>query len=284
MVLFEIAKQLQSQGLIRSASSFKLYAIISGNAHRLKPGLYAISSASTSIELVRSLVAGPAKEINVLISEGKTMREVDEVLAKHGIIKRGELVNLRVTNYYDEFPFLRGARSFEGFLFPDTYRFFFESSPDKVVRVFLKNFSAKVSPLISDGSSVNWDGIPISRRGIFNITEIITIASMIEKEVPDSAERRLVADIIYRRLKISMPLQIDATVDYAEIYSERYNTYKHAGLPPGPIANPGLDAIEAVLNPRASNYLYYLSDPKTNKTIFSRDFEEHKENKLKYLR
>jgi len=281
--LRDISEMLFEKNLVRSASAFKLYALLSGSAHQLKPGLYIMNSASSTPELVRFLVSGPAKEISVLIPEGATLSEIDEILARYGITHAGAILKLRVTDFYDQFAFLRGTHSFEGFLFPDTYRFYFGSSPDKVVRAMLTNYQVRVSPLVTDGNSVNWDAIPITRRGIFSSLEITTIASLIEREVPDSAERKLVSDIIYRRLKLDMPLQIDATVPYAKDHGERYDTYDYYGLPPGPIANPGLDAIDAALNPRSSSYLYYLSDPKTKKTIFSKTFEEHKANKLKYL-
>lgn len=219
----------------------------------------------------------------MLIPEGMGLAEIDATMARYGVLAAGTLKGARVADYYDTYPFLRGARSFEGFLFPDTYRFYFDSKPETVIRAMLDNYTARVSPLISDGGAVDWDNIPITRRGIYSSLEITTIASMIEKEVPGSADRRIVADIMYRRLRISMPLQIDATVDYAKKYGAAYDTYERYGLPPGPIASPGLDALEAALNPKASPYLYYLSDPKTSKTIFSKDFEEHKANSEKYL-
>lgn len=282
--LTDIAQRLAQEQVIRSASAFKLYALLSGNAHQLKPGLYTISPASSTTEIIRLLVAGPAKEISVLIPEGMHAADIDATLARYGVLHAGDLLRLRVSDFYDQYPFLRGARSLEGFLFPDTYRFFFDSEPVVVARAMLDNYAKRVAPLIADDGNIDWDSIPILRRGIFNSLEITTIASMIEKEVPDSAERRLVADIMYRRLRIDMPLQIDATVDYAKEHGERYDTYKQYGLPPGPIASPGVDAFEAALNPKSSSYLYYLSDPKTKKTIFSVTFEEHKANKEKYLR
>jgi UPF0755 protein len=149
----------------------------------------------------------------------------------------------------------------------------------------LTAFATKVGPLVSDEGVADFASIPVLRRGIFSIKDVITIASMIENEVPNSADRKIVADIIYRRLKIGMALQIDATVDYAkERDDDRYNTYLNPGLPRGPISNPGIDAIESALNPKSSPYLYYLSDPKTKKTIFSKTFEEHRANIDKFLK
>lgn len=279
----EIAAELAAESLIRSVSAFKLYAILSGNAHQLKPGLYTFTQTSSTVEIVQSLVAGPAKEISVLITEGMSLAEIDARIARYGVLPAGAISKSRVTDYYEKYPFLRGARSLEGFLFPDTYRFYFDSKPEIVITAMLDNFSSRVASLIAEGTTIDWDSIPITRRGIFSSLEIATIASMIEKEVPFSADRRIVADIIYRRLKISMPLQIDATVDYAKTHGASYNTYEKYGLPPGPIASAGLDAFEAALNPKSSTFLYYLSDPKTKHTIFAKTFEEHKVNIQKYL-
>jgi UPF0755 protein len=281
--LKEITTMLFDQHLVRSASAMRLYAILSGNAHQLKPGFYTFSPSSSTQEITQALVAGPVKEITILFPEGQTAREVDAELAKYGVIHKGALLKLNVADFYDQYPFLRGARNFEGFLFPDTYRFYFNSDPAEVAKAFLDKYAARVGPQVSDGGVVDYDNIPIARRGIFNSLQITTIASLIEKEVPGSADRKLVADIIYRRLKMDMPLQIDASVEYAKEHGTKYDTYAQYGLPIGPIANPGLDAIDAALNPRSSSYLYYLSDPKTKKTIFSKTFEEHKANIAKYL-
>lgn len=279
-----VASSLEEAGLIRSASTFKLYSILSGNAHQFKPGFYSFSAASSSIEIIRTLVAGPSKEISVLIPEGKTLAQIDETLASYGVIKRGTLRSLKPSEFVDKYPFLEQAVSLEGFLFPDTYRFFFGSDARDVARSMLDNFVAKINPLVTDEGKTEYESIPVLRRGIFNLNEIITIASMIEDEVPHTTDRPIVADIMYRRLRINMALQIDATTLYANaIKNPAYDTYKQPGLPPGPISSPGIDAITAALNPKSSPYLYYLSDPKTDKTIFSKTFEEHIENQKKYF-
>ncbi len=279
-----VAKELATAGLIRSETDFKFYAILSGSAHQFKPGLYSFSAASSSIQIIHALVKGPDKEITVLIPEGQTLTQIDEILSKFGVIKKGSLVALSPVDFVAKYPFLKNAHSFEGFFFPDTYRFYFGSLAPDVAATMLDNFVAKVTPLVSDEGTANFDQIPVLRRGIFDMHQIATVASIIEDEVPGSADRKVVSDILYRRLKMGMALQIDATVAYAKaMRDERYDTYKNAGLPPGPIDSAGLDAIDAALNPKASPYLYYLSDPKTKKTIFSKTFDEHKANVIKYL-
>ncbi len=280
----EIANQLAQNGFVRSESMFKTYAILSGSAHKFKPGLYTFTAASSSIEIVRALVNGPSKEITVLIREGETLAEINTTLARYGVIPGSSLAKLAVNDFREKYPFLQNAVSLEGFLFPDTYRFYFGSTAQDVALAMLDNFKQKIDPLISDEGVPQYDAIPVLRRGIFTLPQILTIASMIENEVPGKDDRRIVADIIYRRLKIGMALQIDATTEYANfVGDDRFDTYKNSGLPRGPISNSGLDAIEAALNPKSSTYLYYLTDPKTKKTIFSKDFEEHKMNRAKYL-
>lgn len=282
--LKKIADMLEEKNLIRSASSFEFYSFLTGKAHQLKPGLYNLNPASSTIEIIRLLAAGPGSEVQVLITEGQSMYEIDATLAKLGVIKPNDLVKFNVATLQDQYPFLLGSKSLEGFLFPDTYRFFFGSTPEEAVRPFLENFKSKVEPLIASETTVDYDNIPITRRGIYSIKDIVTIASLLEKEVPSTTDRQMVADIIYRRLKIRMALQIDATVDYAKLHGSQFNTYENPGLPPTPIANPGIDALTAALNPKANQYLFYLSDPKTKKTIFSKTFDEHKINKEQYLR
>ncbi|PIR87370.1 MAG: endolytic transglycosylase MltG, partial [Candidatus Harrisonbacteria bacterium CG10_big_fil_rev_8_21_14_0_10_49_15] len=285
-----IAEGLEKQALIRSAHFFKLYAFVAGSAEKLKPGLYTLSPASSSLEILRELVVGPGQEVSVLIREGDTLSQIEERLADFGVLDAGALSKLSLTDPITEirsgsstststtpaslkerYPFLSRAESLEGFLFPDTYRFFFDSEPVDVAEVLLSHFEKKVAPLIPSERPINWNEIPVLRRGIFTINDIISVASMIEREVPDSEERRIVADVIYKRLQLGMPLQIDATVDYAKENGTEFDTYENPGLPPGPISNPGTDAIEAALNPRISPYLYYLSDPETDATIFARD-------------
>lgn len=268
--LRDISAALESQQLIKSAQFFRFYAFFTGQAHQLKPGIYSINPASSTPEIAKQLVAGPPNEVVVRILEGANAAEIDAQLAAAGVIRPGAFLALSFASSSASYPFLAKAKSFEGFLFPDTYRFYYGSKPEVVLKTMLDNFSDKVGQLITD-----------SRK---SFKDILTIASMLEKEVPDHEDRQVVAGIMYKRLSIDMPLQIDATVAYAATHGDAYDTYKHYGLPPGPIGNPGEGAIKAALSPKSSNYLYYLSDPKTGKTIFSKTFDEHVANKAKYLR
>lgn len=282
----EIAVLLKERGIIRSRAGFRLYALFSGSAHRLKPGLYEFFPASTTPEVVGMLVAGPPTNLSIRIPEGVTLRDVDNILAVSRIIAAGSFENLPLDALMAEYAFLRGASTLEGFLFPDTYRFAVGSSPESVVRKILDNFVAQALPLIakSDESAMR----------------TLTVASLLEREVPGYEDRRLVAGVIERRLRNDMPLQIDATVLYFACErkfigcpmledsdyraSSPYNTYAVRGLPPSPIVSPGLEAIRAALAPRSSRFLYYLSDPATQRTIFAETLSEHERNRAKYLR
>ena len=278
----EIAKMLSDKKIIRSQNAFLLYGIISGSAHQLKPGNYFLSSGSTTPEILRVIVKGPAVDKEITFPEGVTLKDIEAFLSGAGILPKGSLVNFDFKKIAGDYEFLKGRKNLEGFLFPDTYRFFPNSKAEAVVKKFLDNFQQKAQPLLTN-------------------YQLLIIASLLEKEVPDFQDRKIISGIIYKRLELGIALHIDATITYAKCggafltctepkvfrkdltFQSLYNTYLYNGLPPGPIGNPGLEAIKAALNPIQSEYLYYLSDPKTKKTIFSETLEEHIENRAKYL-
>lgn len=281
----EIAELLEARGLIRSRSTFKIWSLLSGSAHQLKPGRYELRPNQSLRAILRRLVQGPA-DIEILITEGKSLKDAEALLLKAGLIdnERG-LQNVPVDELKNEFPFLAEAKSWEGFLFPDTYRFAPDSPPRLILKKFLDNFKAKA-----------WSILEAAGPGWY---EDLILASLVEREVPIGRERELVSGILRKRLKIGMALQVDATVHYGKCHGRYencppltesdfrvksvYNTYLYPGLPPAPIANPGRDAILAVLNPKTSSFLYYLSDPETGKTIFSETLEKHNINRARYL-
>lgn len=290
----EIAKNLFDKKIIQSQNTFFIYGIISGSAHQLKPGSYFLSAGSTTPEIIRALFRGPALDKEIVFPEGVAFKDIAAILRGEGILPKGQLDNFDIKKVINGYEFLKGKKNLDGFLFPDTYRFFINSSPEQVIKKFLDNFEKKAFPVIANSQ------FPISNE-IFNAYELLTVASLLEKEAPDFQDRRLIAGVFYKRLKAGIPLQVDATIAYAKCggafttcqdpkvyrkdleFKSLYNTYLYKGLPPGPIGNPGLDAIKAALNPITSEYLYYLSDPKTKKTIFSKTLEEHIENRGKYL-
>ena len=257
-----VVEELRSAGVIRSRKAFLVYAALSGSAHRFKAGEYLIKPSLSTPEILRLLVSGPPPVLATIV-EGATLKEIDELLTRLEVFPTGSLIKLKPSQFVAEYPFLKNARSLEGFLFPDTYHFTRKSEPIAVAKKFLDNFNKKAQQLLSTKNQ-----LPITNY------QLLILASLIEKEVSSHNDRLLVSGVLYNRLRISMPLQVDV-----ELW-----TYQNYGLPPEPIANPGLSAIQAALNPASTKYLYYLSDPKTQKTIFSETLDEHNENKWQYLK
>jgi UPF0755 protein len=232
-------------------------------------------------ESERKAITYPTKEITV--PEGYSAKQIDRLLVTTGIVREeGSIADFDISRFKDNYWFLKDAQGVEGFLFPDTYEFYLDSTSEVVVQKFLDNFEAKTKTLF------------MTREGAY---DRIILASLVEKEVPDQDDdRRLVAGLLIERMKEGMRLQVDATLCYAREKStcdvrpedkqidSPYNTYLNAGLPPGPISNPGISAIRAALSPISSTYRYYISDPRTKKTIFARTLDEHNQNIVKYLR
>lgn len=295
----EIADKLYSAGLIESKTAFKIYSLVKGNAHRLQGGKYKFDSAVSIPELVGILTAGP-KDVSVVIFPGMTLKEIDDKLSEENIINKGNLINYgKFETLKNRHDFLSGAISLEGFLLPDTYNFKQDSDIESVIEKILNNFENKVMPIIAvDDFNFSSLVAPLDKK-TNDLLRLIIIASYLEKEIPDNEERRVVAGIIEKRLKIRMPLQIDATILYNKCFGRffgcsllvkddfkkdsPYNTYIRLGLTPTPISNPGLEAIKSAIEKKDSNYLYYISDPKTKKTIFSENLEKHNTNRAKYL-
>jgi len=284
--LREISADLRNRSLIKSVSVFKIYSLLSGNAQRFQPGVYELSSAMSVPQIVQTLVAGGKNEVMVTIVEGWTLKDIDGILASAGVVPKGAIVDFPPRKLALVYPFLSEVQSLEGFLFPDTYRFEMNSSPDNVMERLLDNFKSKAWPLLSD--SKDW-------------YDRLILASFLEREVPDFDDRQIVAGILLKRLGAKIPLQVDATISYAKCdygvrtceriavskedlgISSPYNTYQRLGFTPTPISNPGQSAIKAAVSPKSSNWLYYLSAKETKDTIFARTLEEHNRNKVKYL-
>lgn len=280
-----IGARLSQAQLVRSIAVFKLYALASGKAHKFQPGVYELSFDMSVPDLVRIFTAG-AKDITATIPEGATLKDADALLASAKVIEAGDILRFNFHVLDDEFPFLSGVNNLEGFLFPDTYRFDFDADPERVIRSFLANFHETVWPILE--SDPSW-------------YDTLILASLLEKEVPEFKDRRIVAGILQKRMALKMPLQVDATITYAVCngtfitcenikafrddlrVASPFNTYRRLGFPPTPIANPGLDAVKAASAPEATSYLYYLSAALTGETIFSKTLNEHNANKAKYL-
>lgn len=247
----------------------------------------------TITQIAQKITLGEVIKKNLTIMEGWDLQDIGRYLGKEGICSSQDF--LKTVNYLDlqklsdKFSFLANKperSSIEGYIFPDTY----EITPDNTgIDEFLgkafSNFDAKFSNDLRQETEKQ-------KKSIF---EILTAASLIEKEVKTLEDKKIVSGILWKRIEIGMPLQVDATIAYitgknstdisineTKIDSP-YNTYKYRGLPVGPICNPGLDSIIAAIYPKKSQYLYYLSAP-GGKTIFSKTFTEHQAAKQKYLK
>jgi UPF0755 protein len=278
----DVAKHLYNEHLIRSPLAFDVVSLLDGAAPHFKPGLYRLSSSMSAFAIMQSITDN-GHEVSVTIPEGSTLYDVDRILSNALVIRRGDLIAVAVGT--------TSSTSLEGTLFPDTYKFFTDSDVNAVIKKMVNNFTAKAGPLLATSK---------------NATQDLIVASLVEKEVASSTDQAIVAGIIKKRFATGMTLNIDATICYAKLIQAQqtgassagcypltigdlkidspYNTYTMQGLPPTPISNPGVAAIEATLNPKASPYLYYLSDPKTGKTIYAKTLEEQNANIARYLR
>lgn len=274
----KIGELLKNKGVIRSKWAFVTYAFLRGEASLLKPSTYTFFNSPIS-EITYDLVAGKTREISITILEGWSVADIAAYLEREKIIPAEN--------------FKKAGAKHEGYLFPDTYRIYKDSSAEEIVKKMRENFDKKLAPDLRQEISRQKKTIP----------EIITMASLIEKEVVSDEDRAVVSGILWKRLNAGIALQVDATIVYLkrQATSDKqqentpkisiadtkidspYNTYLNRGLPIGPIANPGISAIKAAIFPKKSPYLYYLSTP-DGRTIFSRTLEGHNEAKAKFLR
>lgn len=287
-----IAQALSDEGVLRSPFAFRLYTRLHGADGSLQAGTFILNAGMTPAEIVEALRSGKAEEAALTIPEGFTVTDIDALLVRKGLTATGAF--LRCVRECDlaEFGFLpsgeglaeRGGRA-EGYLFPDTYFVTTEQfSVEEFLRRLLTVFRTKVIHELGGevGSSAR------------TMHEIITMASLIEEEAITDAERPVISGILWKRFDDQRGLGVDATVRYilekpiAVITAgdlnvdSAYNTRKFRGLPPGPIASPGIKSIEAALRPAASSYWYYLHD-KQGKIHYAETNEEHNLNRIRYL-
>ena len=283
--LKDIANLLKNEDLLKNEQLFILYTLLEGQAKNMQAGVYEINTPVSIKDLVIIISGGEVSGFaRVTIPEGFTNKQIAERLINTRVISSKEeflnLMSLSTSSAYDiyGYEFLKTikANSLEGFLFPDTYEFRDSDGASVILGKFLENFELKAGNLV-------------------NSYNTLTTASILEKEVQTEQDMRIVAGILNNRLRLGMLLQVDATLAHItgkktgqitnqdKLIDSPYNTYKYTGLPPAPIANPGLKAINAALNPTSSDYLYYLTS-QDGATYFAETLEEHNKNKNLYLR
>ena len=278
-----VAERLKEGGLIEHEWLFKLFCTITKSDIKLQPGTYTLDTDMDYRAVVANLGSTAANRatVTVTFTEGSTVDQIFEQLEKKGVASVEDLQNMAANHPY-KFSFLQEIplgdyHRLEGYLFPDTYNFYVGDDPKYVINKMLLNFDARFTDEMRE---------KVVEKG-YSIYEILTIASLIEKET-DGSDEKIIASVIYNRLnsrETAGKLQIDATLVYInggrkpveadkEIDSP-YNTYMYEGLPAGPIANPGMAAIRAAMNPEKTNYYYYVLNPASNRHEYSTNYRDH---------
>ena len=267
----EIAENLQSKDIIRSVFLFEATARALG--HKVIAGEYFFEEPENVLTIALRLSRGDynLEPVRVTIPEGANAFEVTKLLSKS------------LGTDFDAKKFLELAEPKEGYLFPYTYFFYPGAEPELVIQTMTENFTRALAT--------------VSTSTVFSqkpLAEIVIMASLLEEEAAKSEDRRMIAGILWKRIELGIPLQVDAvfpyiigkntfTLTHADLKTDSpYNTYTNKGLPPGPITNPGLDSILAAMNPTTSTYLFYLSDHSGN-FHFCATYVCHTANKAKYL-
>jgi UPF0755 protein len=298
----QIASALSDKKIINNKLIFIIYADLHHAGDKIQAGDYKLNSNMTIVELVNVLTRGRVVESarSLTVIEGWTNKQLGKFLSDRGVVASATEFDQVLAKNNFNFKFSADAKkfSYQGFLFPDTYKLSASSTAPDLVAKMLKNFENKITDrMITDTIDQN-----------LTLSEAVTVASIVEKEVGRNkenltaddiakmqTERKLVASVFYNRLKIGMALESDATVNYITGKTTRsvsiddtkikspYNTYMNRGLPPSPISNPGLDSIKAAIYPAQSDYLYFLNKP-DGEAVFARTLDEHNANKAKYLK
>ncbi|MCX8043994.1 MAG: endolytic transglycosylase MltG [Desulfobacterota bacterium] len=286
--LKKIALLLEEKGVIRHAALFTLFARLLNAEHRIQSGEYCLQLPLPPAAVLAKLVRGDVRMVRITIPEGSTVFDIARIVEHSGLAAAHEVVGtatdpdfVRSLGYDNE--------SLEGYLFPDTYLFTRKVTPAALLRRMVQRFSEVV------GRELRHNGNATS----LPLRDIVILASLVEKETPQQSEKPLIAAVFFNRLRRGMRLECDPTVQYGVrledpqfqgrlrkhhlLKATPYNTYQIGGLPRGPICNPGLDAIRAVLQPAASDYLFFVSrNDGTHQ--FSRTLEEHNAAVQKYQR
>jgi UPF0755 protein len=298
----DIALNLQEKGLIKLGPIFRLYVLLNGSAKKLQAGVYQFSKSMNLVQIAGKLATGETMKEKLTIIEGWNLRNIGSYLESKELFQSSDfwlVSGLPATDYSkeadlpkpfdfsDKYEFLESKPEnvgLEGFLFPDTYEISKELKVEDIIKKMLDNFNQKFTIQLKE---------EISRQNK-TIFEIITMASILEKEVQGKEDKEIVSGIFWKRIKLQKQLESCATIAYIKgvdqwQYSFQdsridspFNTYINYGLPLGPISNPGMESILAAIYPQSSEYLYFLSTPE-GQTIYSKTYQEHLQAKAEYL-
>lgn len=260
--------KLKNEDIITNSTLTKTLFVLQGIDRSIKPGIYTFERPSTVFTVVNTIASDStnAKGIRVVIPEGTTVSEINDILNK-------AFTGKKVFNI---------SSQYEGYLFPDTYFFSANSTEASIVEKLTTTWKTKTAQLFHNMSEQE-------------IKNTLIMASILEKEGKSASEREIISGILWKRLRENIALQVDATFLYtdnkgtaqlsiADLQRDNpYNTYKRKGLPVGPINNPGIETLRAALNPKESPYYFYLHDSR-GQIYYAKTFEEHKKNKVLYLK
>lgn len=268
---------LSKRGIVRTSLSLKIISFFYNKP--IGYGEYRFNGFISPFYVYKKLLENKFYLYKVTIPEGFDSFDIANRLSYIGICKKEAFLKAVNSKALMDKLGLKGAPSFEGYMFPSTYFFYKHEDPKDIVEIMYKAFLQKTK------------GLPINNK-------IITIASIVEKETPKLSEKSLVASVIYNRLRLDMPLQMDSTVIYALKregkwsgkltpddlkIKDPYNTYYIKGLPPGPICNPGINSIKAAINPAKTDYLYFVANPGYKSHTFSKTYISHERAILKLI-
>jgi UPF0755 protein len=307
---YRIAAELKQAGIIRSEKAFVLWHYLH-HRRSLKAGEYLFEKSANMLDVQRRLRHGDVYVHTVVVPEGFTMFDIAHAIEAAGLGPAQDFLKVAKSDTALIADIAPGARSLEGYLFPDTYEFSRMMTMQEMVTSMVKRFRQEARQI---GLIPNPDGesaAPITSPHIevevrtavldpnsapSNLERTVTMASIIEKETAVAEERPTVASVYYNRLNKNIALDADPSIIYAELlagsyqgalhhgdmqFNSPYNTYRHAGLPPGPIANPGRSAMEAAMHPAQSDYYYFVADAQGHHR-FARTIEEHNKNVVAY--
>ena len=302
-----ISIRLENENFISSSLFFQIYSKIKGGERNIRAGDYQFDSSMT-IKNIYQTITNKDSVINnhFIILEGETLAEIEENLKEKGLIeKTASLKQWQLKDFFDLFNLnklqilnfgifsnLSPEANLEGFLYPDSYHLPQGLTEKEILSIFINNFVSKI-----DNNLHYTDLLPIVNEQKRSFYDILIMASLLEKEVINEEDKKIVADIIWRRLDNDFLLQIDAAICYAQCESFKkcslsrdlfkldspYNTYLYKGLPPTPINNPSIESMKAALEPKPNKYWYYLTDRQTGNTIFSETYDKHLDARAKYF-
>lgn len=279
----EVVATLRADGVLAHPLAFRILARLRHVDGAVKAGEYRFPAHQTSDQVLQRLVRGEQTAVWVTIPEGYTAKEVARVLAERGLGDANAFERIFLQRGVE----IAGRRtaSMEGYLFPSTYLIPTDDTPDGAARLLVEQFRRELPA----------DAPARARELGRTVPEVVTIASIIEREGKLDADRPLIGSVIYNRLRLGMPLEVDASIEYVfaehhDVITKRdlqidspYNTYRHTGLPPTPIANPGKASLEAAFHPARSDYLYYIAKSDGH-SVFAKSLAEHNANVNRYLK